>query len=188
MSGLAAVQVLLGTERSGVKARTGKQGRVLGEVAHLRQAVHPPLASVLHEVGQPLFPVVRLLFAEGLKETPAGRQDRWSTGGGTGVRLTRVMAASSSAPPYLKVMRCFSISAKYSLASLLVLVPKPATQTPRLDVKGKVWPCVGAEEPTFVVLDVPAFVVLRLFLPLFKLWDAVEGHLLLVLGGLFAAR
>ena len=38
------------------------------------------------------------------------------------------MAASSSAPLYLNVMRCFSMSAKYSFASLLVLVPKPGTQ------------------------------------------------------------
>lgn len=36
-------------------------------LANLGEAVHPPLASVLHEVGEPLLPVVRLLLAEGLK-------------------------------------------------------------------------------------------------------------------------
>lgn len=104
--------------------------------------------------------------------------------------LTRVMAASSSAPLYLKVMRCFSISAKYSLASLLVLVPRPATQTLVGGSKATAGRSGGLRPggPTFVVLDVPALMVLRLFLPLFKLGDAVEGHFLLVLGRLFARR
>lgn len=105
--------------------------------------------------------------------------------GGTWAPLTRVMAASSSAPLYLKVMRCFSISAKYSLASLLVLVPKPARQTAGWDPRGS-GANVRPGAPTFVVLDVPALVVVRLFLPLLKLGDAVERHLLLVLGRLFA--
>lgn len=108
------------------------------------------------------------------------------------IRLTRVMAASSSAPLYLKVIRCFSISEKYSLASLLVLVPKPANadgsfgfQRQRDKKFGRV---LKPEGRTFVVLDVPAFIVLRLFLPLLKLWNAVERHFLLVLGRLFATR
>lgn len=112
--------------------------------------------------------------------------DRWRDGRDLG-RLTRVMAASSSAPLYLKVMRCFSIWAKYSLASLLVLVPRPAKRTAGWisgATGGDLWP----EGPTFVVLDVPAFIILRLFLPLLKLWNAVERHFLLVLGGLVATR
>jgi hypothetical protein len=40
--------------------------------------------------------------------------------------ITKVMAASSSGPAYLNKMRCLSISAKYSFASLAVLVPNPA--------------------------------------------------------------
>lgn len=35
------------------------------------------------------------------------------------------MAASSSGPAYRNNIRCLSISAKYSFASLAVLVPKP---------------------------------------------------------------
>lgn len=42
------------------------------------------------------------------------------------------------------------------------------------------------EAQTFVVLYVPRFVVFRLLLPLVKLWNAVEGQLLLVLGRLQA--
>lgn len=37
-----------------------------------------------------------------------------------------MIAASSSGPEYLKPIRCLAISAKYSLASFDVLVPKPA--------------------------------------------------------------
>ena len=45
--------------------------------------------------------------------------------------LTSVMAESSSVPPYLNMMRWRSISEKYSLASLLVLVPRPGTRVTR---------------------------------------------------------
>lgn len=34
---------------------------------HLWQAVHPPLSPVLHEVGEPLLPVVSLLLTERLE-------------------------------------------------------------------------------------------------------------------------
>lgn len=34
---------------------------------HLRQVVLPALAPVDHEVGQPLFTLIHLLFAEGLR-------------------------------------------------------------------------------------------------------------------------
>ena len=40
-------------------------------------------------------------------------------------KLTRLIAASSSGPEYLNWIRCLFISAKYSLASFDVLVPKP---------------------------------------------------------------
>lgn len=40
------------------------------------------------------------------------------------------------------------------------------------------------EKQTFVVLYMPGFIVLCLFLPLIELWNAVEGQLLLVLGRL----
>lgn len=36
---------------------------------NLRQAVHPPLASVLHEVSQPFLSVICLLLTEGLKQS-----------------------------------------------------------------------------------------------------------------------
>lgn len=102
---------------------------------------------------------------------------------------TRVMAASSSAPLYLKVIRCFSISAKYSLASLLVLVPKPARKRARLHLKvngggADRGSTVCLWNPTFVVLYMPTFIILRVLLPLFKLRNAVKRHFLLILGRL----
>lgn len=100
------------------------------------------------------------------------------------------MAASSSAPPYLNEIRCLSISAKYSLASLLVLVPKPVVEENLyflLWTHGAMRNWMDLDETeaqTFVVLYVPRLVVFCLFLPLVKLWDAVEGQFLLVLGRL----
>lgn len=40
----------------------------VGKATNLRQAVHPPLTSVFHEVSQPLLPVICLLLTEGLKQ------------------------------------------------------------------------------------------------------------------------
>lgn len=40
------------------------------------------------------------------------------------------------------------------------------------------------ERQTFVVLYMPGFIVLCLFLPLFKLWNAVESYFLFILCGL----
>lgn len=37
---------------------------------------------------------------------------------------------------------------------------------------------------TFVVLYMPGFIIFRVFLPLVKLWNAVEGQLLFVLSSL----
>lgn len=48
---------------------------------NLRQAVHPPLTPVLHEVGQPLLPVVRLLLAEGLDREKTAAQNHTGSGG-----------------------------------------------------------------------------------------------------------
>lgn len=61
---------------------------------------------------------------ENIVETGYGTSD-WGRGGGERVQLTRVIASSSSGPAYLKGMRCFCMSEKYSLASCDVLVPKP---------------------------------------------------------------
>lgn len=38
------------------------------KVTNLWQTVHPPLTSVLHEVCQPLLPVICLLLTEGLEQ------------------------------------------------------------------------------------------------------------------------
>ena len=122
------------------------------------------------------------LLLRHLGSPPKTRIYLWNT-----LKLTRLIAASSSGPEYLNWIRCLFISAKYSLASFDVLVPKPRkARTPSYSIQtctmvyNKMRSSMWVSVQTFVILDFPFFMIWCRTLPFFKLRKAIECHFLLV--------